>query len=566
MCPDCPGSEPIYWCSTQTKSRHYGKVHKDLDRPKHQSKRSLAEPLPVKVQSVFELDSHRKDFRVEPTLAPGGETSTARLEGNPEDQAFRGFLKFREAVLRVKVMPKDQGLKETWPFIHFLGWDKLVKGCEIQDLVKLAELPKRGDKLHGLVELCEQVFTAEQEVLESSAHPMILQQINDPRDGKEHTAFKSLQSNQSRQRYSHTWARLMALTVQMTQRHYQLRESPPSETLPFTAFITGEQSKAARQLVDSLKAKPGAVDPEEGLHKLSMACFAPKSSKHMGKGPFNDIVNVFVILSSLCQDSTFREPKLITPGLADIQYLMRMVVFQDIKQQCRGPQDDIIFVTAAMAHHLKCGEITPFGALQSLKHVIQHFAKMTMGLLHVHWTNETGDRVQLDGHVVKLDDVHEMIAGHLKETKEFLDQKVLMGLTLDEIGYGIAPDTPIIDDLSHTSPGYSFLTDPRNPFHEMTTLLAKAFLQHPKVKGRFCSGLDEHGAPVWIRSRVADWLRDLEELTEKLSLLMFLLGGQPPRGTEFCTLKLHNPTTRLRGMFWLDGSLLYVIAYSKVES
>ncbi|KAG9092668.1 hypothetical protein FRC06_011834 [Ceratobasidium sp. 370] len=216
-----------------------------------------------------------------------------------------------------------------------------------------------------------------------------------------------------------------------------------------------------------------------------------------------------------------------------------------------------------MAHHLKCGGITPFSALQSLKHVIQHFAKTTMGLPCVPWTNEMGDRVQLDSHVVKMDDMHKMIVGHLKETQEFLNQKVLMGLTLDEIGYGIAPDTPIIDDLLRTSPGYSFLTDPLNPFHKMTTLLAKAFLQHPKVKGHFCSGLDEHGAPVWIRSQVADWLRDLEELTEKLSLLMFLLGGQPPRGTEFCMLKLHNPTTWLRGMFWLDGLLLYVIAYSK---
>ncbi|KAG9092669.1 hypothetical protein FRC06_011835, partial [Ceratobasidium sp. 370] len=131
MCPDCLGSEPFYWRSKPTKSCHYAKVHKDLERPKHQSKRSLAEPLLVKVQSVFELDSHHKDFRVEPTLTPAGETSTAQLEADPEDQAFRGFLKFWEAVLRVKVMPKDQGLMETWPFIHFLGWDKLVKGFEI---------------------------------------------------------------------------------------------------------------------------------------------------------------------------------------------------------------------------------------------------------------------------------------------------------------------------------------------------------------------------------------------------------------------------------------------------
>ncbi|QRW13079.1 hypothetical protein RhiLY_12078 [Ceratobasidium sp. AG-Ba] len=160
-----------------------------------------------------------------------------------------------------------------------------------------------------------------------------------------------------------------------------------------------------------------------------------------------------------------------------------------------------------------------------------------------------------------------MVAHLLQRSKEHLVSKVLKGLELEaDIGYTFGPDTAVIDDLSRTTPGYSFLPDPLNPCLGMTTLLAKAFLQHPKVKRHFHSGLDEENKPIWIRRNISDWLREVEHATENICLLMFLLGGQYPRGTEFNVIKLVNITTRLRGIFWLDGWLMYLVGYSKIGS
>lgn len=180
MCGDCPESDPFYWRSKNVKSRHYGKCHNDSSST---LRRVPREAIPVKVQTVFALNSHRKDFRVAPSLGPAGVKSSATLESDPEDKAFEGFLKFRKAVPRVDVMPGQQGLQETWPFIHFLNWDQLAKDAKFEDLNGLVQLPGAGDKLKDLVGFCELLFKEEQQGLEASAHRMLRQQINDPQDG-----------------------------------------------------------------------------------------------------------------------------------------------------------------------------------------------------------------------------------------------------------------------------------------------------------------------------------------------------------------------------------------------
>jgi hypothetical protein len=151
-------------------------LHKDV-------KSLVLEAKTVFVQTTFDIDRYRLDFRVEHTISAGGNSSSVTLAADPKDQAYEGFLAARKGVPRANVIQGNQGLKQTWPYIHFLGWDKLVDGQAADDLIGLVELPKRGDPLISLVAACHQMFVAEQEVMELSAHPMIRQQVNDPKDG-----------------------------------------------------------------------------------------------------------------------------------------------------------------------------------------------------------------------------------------------------------------------------------------------------------------------------------------------------------------------------------------------
>ncbi|QRW13078.1 hypothetical protein RhiLY_12077 [Ceratobasidium sp. AG-Ba] len=189
MCPDCAAATPFYWRSKAVKSRHNSDPSQhpglDLEQRKRQPKNTHPVPQLVKVQTVFALDSYRRDFRVEPALAsgPSNQAGAGVLADAPEGRAFHGFLAFRETVPRMKIMPQQQGLQGTWPYIHFLSWDKLVERFDLQDLIDQADLPSRVSHIFDLVQLCEQVFTEEQQFMDMSAHPMILQQINDPQDG-----------------------------------------------------------------------------------------------------------------------------------------------------------------------------------------------------------------------------------------------------------------------------------------------------------------------------------------------------------------------------------------------
>jgi hypothetical protein len=158
---------------------------------------------------------------------------------------------------------------------------------------------------------------------------------------KEHHPFKSLQSPATWKRYSHTWAAVLAFTIRMTQRHKELRAHPVAGDPPFTAFITGEQAKWAMKVKDSLAATPGSCNLTESIHKLSLACFAPKSTQHMGDGAFKDVVNTYIVLSNLIADGSFQEPTLIAPKLSDVQYLIRSVVFVQIRQLNKETQESM---------------------------------------------------------------------------------------------------------------------------------------------------------------------------------------------------------------------------------
>ncbi|KAG8688648.1 hypothetical protein FRC11_005025, partial [Ceratobasidium sp. 423] len=523
----------------------------------------------VKVQTVFTGDAYRKDFRISPQLAPTGPCATINIAGDPTDMAFEGFLHARKEVPHVKPSATSRSVKETWPFVHYQHWDKLVAGHEPADLIKLVELPVRGDDLHALVKWCEDLFNEQQLVMEDSAHEMIRKLINDAEDGKEAKPFKEVQSRETRNRYAHTWAAILSFVIRMRQRHLDIRAkgtSAASQNTLFNSFLTSDQVKWAWKTNDALNGVTGSEKLSNCIHQLSMACFCPTSTEHMEASKFKDIVATFIVLNNLKVDGTFKQPNHIAPGLADIQYLMRMVVFQQVVQLNQDKGISLLAATKKLKCFVSSKEVTPFGALQQVKHLVQHYSQTTTGLPRIAWTNLTGERLQLDGHIIVMEKLKEMVISLIEETRKMLFEKVLLGLTLEELKYEFHKETCLIDDLSRLTPGYSVFSDLLNPFVHMDTLLAKAFLQNPKVKGMFHSGLDKDGAPIWIRKRLVEWLQAVDAVTERMADLMHILGGQPGRGGEFCGIKIFNTLLRGHNIFWVDGVLVYVLYYSKTTS
>jgi hypothetical protein len=94
------------------------------------------------------------------------------------------------------------------------------------------------------------------------------------------------------------------------------------------------------------------------------------------------------------------------------------------------------------------------------------------------------------GHLICFDAVKEMVAAMLCDAVCIWEQDILLGLPDIRINY----NGYIQDDLTNQDVGYSFLTDPANPFQSSSSILLDAFLSNKRTTNFFFS-LDRHGQP-----------------------------------------------------------------------
>ena len=91
------------------------------------------------------------------------------------------------------------------------------------------------------------------------------------------------------------------------------------------------------------------------------------------------------------------------------------------------------------------------------------------------------------------------------------------------------------DNLLNSSPGYSFVSDDRNP--NFTLKLAEQLLEREQEERRFVQGADVVGVGQrWSSAAFQDWLRLYSELNLLLMLRADLLGGGHSRGREMTAM------------------------------
>lgn len=169
---------------------------------------------------------------------------------------------------------------------------------------------------------------------------------------------------------------------------------------------------------------------------------------------------------------------------------------------------------------------------------------------------------ELDGCPGTILQIRELISWAFKEAHEYLTSKLLFGIPFAE--YDI-PDT-VIDNLSNVVPGYSFLTDDRNPFVNSPGLLLRKVFSSSKPHVRNFFGQVDGKEFVWNISNCRLYLNNAQRFLELLITAVEFTHGQPTRGSEILATTFINLANLPRSIIFTGGQVVNALRVNKTDS
>ena len=231
-----------------------------------------------------------------------------------------------------------------------------------------------------------------------------------------------------------------------------------------------------------------------------------------------------------------------------------------------------------------------FMSLMQDFHLVSSLSYKVKNLPRFAW-NHNYTVVSIDGFPIAMKDFKSFPGRMLKESERRL-QVALQGLSFPDFDKVIdacvnSEDVQnwIKDDLRNREPGYSFLTDPRNPFQSFSETLLRAIMDednNPELARRFfVRSLDgkvhlKRGETVFSRfflivlltqplGSMHDFFYQTGELLDAICVLVKATQGGDTRGSEMACHQIVNTQAAPRSLYGISGYLALVNFYSKTR-
>jgi hypothetical protein len=253
---------------------------------------------------------------------------------------------------------------------------------------------------------------------------------------------------------------------------------------------------------------------------------------------------------------TFRRARDFTPFLSALIYQQRLLFLEwalpcrsypYLGRSARPPRGHLTRLNKLRRRYMCLGCLAPTGEFISLHDYGRSLARADGPAFRVRWS-EDGETVYYRDSSLQMTQFRAL--GH-----RLLD---LAETSCRRLMYDWAPVIDlnrIKDDLCNNQHGFSFVQHPANG-------LSDAYLQ---LLPRACAVPE---GPLltgnrWDRDAVLQYLRDRQRFLELLMSIMYCLGGQSPRGTEFFSLLHSNEPSAERAIYVYGGYLIYITRYHK---
>ncbi|KAJ7239911.1 hypothetical protein C8J57DRAFT_1193345 [Mycena rebaudengoi] len=320
----------------------------------------------------------------------------------------------------------------------------------------------------------------------------------------------------------------------------------------------------SEQLKGAVQAVVDFTDAEElctQLHPLLLALWKTQweaTENHV----IYDSTMCFLALSSLEKTGEFTGPKKTTGPIAKLCWGIKLCMLKEIHElvnsgRCKDQLEAFKMIAPFVIEH----ELTTFHHLRSLTHYATTLAYTTMEAPSIIWTDrETWREMLYLGEKISLEQLQQVLGKLEAEIVELGEDRILLNLDL-HVKYG-----ELSDNLANTNPGYSFITNPLNPFAEHRHSFINAMQKKPHLAGYFlykASGVAELQLNM---DYARTWLCDLAEFEGLLMLYTELTPGALIRWTELASLHMQNTQYRLRNALGVGKFLAVVRQYDKTTN
>ena len=206
---------------------------------------------------------------------------------------------------------------------------------------------------------------------------------------------------------------------------------------------------------------------------------------------------------------------------------------------------------------------TPFGWILTLRSYGRRIRNNTTSAGFISWTD---DFSQLSFKDLTLD---------ITAIRNFIQLEIgLLQQDLVEICLGPDKAVPsfdlhqLKDNPASIKIGWSFIQEPQNNLLDWKEWLLQRVLDCPLLSQRFFRPKNRGGElpkpPEWNCTEVRSYLKTERRFLTRLSLLIYLLSGQPARGTELFSLRFQNTSLGgSRSIFIEHGLVSFVTSYHK---
>ncbi|KAG6819291.1 hypothetical protein H0H93_013337 [Arthromyces matolae] len=325
--------------------------------------------------------------------------------------------------------------------------------------------------------------------------------------------------------------------------------------------FTSEHTTLVLNLKKSLQTETTESSSQD-VHDLLIALWTCKWIPS-DQCPISDPTITCLALMTLNTDSSFKHPSSVTGHIAHFEYIMRFTFLIEMKRRITAdPGSSFEEQCENLSFWFVEKNNTTFNSLRSLQHRASSLAYSTISLPKVWWTDSRSYQVlAYEGNSITFSGVKDMFTVIEQDVIDLWERKVLMNLSLH------LPYTSLVDDLSNTTVGYSFISDSRNPFMADKDQLMRAVLNDPNLHDRFVSAYDSNGKPVWNIIAFRLWLESYASFHGQLLMRAEMLGGAPARGTELTAMSYKNtPTTFHRSLIAFGTTLAIIVTYHKGSS
>lgn len=275
--------------------------------------------------------------------------------------------------------------------------------------------------------------------------------------------------------------------------------------------------------------------------------------------PFANPTVSFIGLETLLEEGHFDSAKNVTTLLAKIKRAIRLSVLAELRFQVDSQDIPEIPTMQTLSVFVKDNEPTGFGDVTSLQRYASTIAYQTISFPKIVFPNRLQNDYSVllfEGKLITIPNLHTIFT-QMEDTMIELWEKDIMLNSGLYVEYGI-----IADNLASTTPGYSFLDAPNNPFASRKSDFATHVFNNPTLFNKFF--VEDGPGKHKINTHAARaWLAKLGLLEENLTISVEMRSGAPIRMAELTSTLIRNRDTRVRNVMGVGRNLSVIRQYSK---